>query len=95
MGRFTEKLNTAVQQIKLMHAQALGDEARAAAEQGQSVYMLRMTGEARKFSDGIVAVEAEGWRLDQMSFVQGQSEGQPEGWFLFRRNENGAPAPRT
>jgi hypothetical protein len=79
--------------IKDAKAEALSKEAVRAIEEGRTVFVARinvgathhgMSGSVPGFAEQIEAVEAVGWRMDQMSWAQ-DGKGRPEGYFLFRR----------
>lgn len=67
--------------------------AERAIQEGRVVFLARinvgmtdagMSGPVTGAAEQIEAVEAVGWRLDQMSYAQDKG-GKPEGYFLFRR----------
>lgn len=78
--------------ISSAKTQAMANDAQKRRTGGHRVFFARinfpathhaMSGGIDDFADQIEAVEAQGWRLDQMSMGE-DKKGRPEGYFLFR-----------
>lgn len=80
--------------IDRVKSSKISDEAERAASQGRTVFLARinvgmtdagMSGTVTGAAEIIEAVEAVGWRLDQMSYTN-DAKGKPEGYYLFRKH---------
>ncbi len=74
--------------FKQAHASVHADSARRAVEEGRTVFLAEIGSslKANEVSGVAEDIEAQGWRLDQMSYVWSTAlSNHPVGFFLFRR----------
>lgn len=77
--------------FKQARASVHASNARRALEEGRTVFLAQIGSSIKAdavsgVAEDIEAVEAEGWRLDQMSYVWSTTlSNHPVGFFLFRR----------